>query len=366
MEPMNLIQPRRFHPWKALWVLAVLIAVFVYTSRRDTPGPANPSWTGKTMGSTYSVKLVGSRLSAPQLENLKAAVDAALVEVNRQMSHYVTNSELSRFNQSTSTAPFEVSEAFAGVTRFALELSEKTDGMFDPTLGPLIDLWGFGPKPRRDTEPSESEIAAAEALCGYRHLSVVSNRFLQKDIPGLRLNLSAIAAGYGSDEAARVIRAAGISNLFVDVTGEVLAFGVNAEGNPWRVGVDLPDPDSMPGENLATVLHLSAGSAVATSGNYRNFFQDENGRVYSHIFNPKLGRPVSHNLASVSVAATNCMVADGLSTTLFVLGPVEGPKWIETYPGAAALFIVRNEDGSFTQFASRGFAAMTGYAPPSP
>jgi FAD:protein FMN transferase len=356
------IQPHRFHPWKALWILAL----FLCACGCHTPGPANPSWGGQTMGSTYSVKLVGSRLSAPKLEDLKAAVDAALVEVNRQMSHYMTNSELSLFNRSTSTAPYEVSPSFATVTRFSLELSGKTDGMFDPTLGPLIDLWGFGPKPRRDTEPSESEIAAAEALCGFRHLSVVSNRFLQKDIPGLHLNLSAIAAGFGADEAARVIRAAGISNLFVDVTGEVVAFGLNAEGRPWRVGVDWPDPDSPPGGNLAAVLHLSSGTAVATSGNYRNFFRDENGRVYSHIFNPKLGRPVSHNLASVSVAATNCMVADGLSTTLFVLGPEEGRRWIETYPGAAALFIVRNEDGSYTPFASRGFEAMTGYVPPAP
>ncbi len=365
MTFMNIIQPRRFNPWKALWVLAVLVAVFVYTSRRDARGPADPAWTGQTMGTTYSIKVAGSRLTQRQLAQLQADVDARLVEVNQEMSHYVTNSELSLFNQFTGATPFRVSASFAGVTQFALDLSRRSNGAFDPTLGPLIDVWGFGPKARRETPPNDEELAAARQACGYHHLSVVSNAFLQKDIPGIHLNLSAVAKGYGVDEAARVIRSRGLTNLFVEIGGEVVAFGFNTDGQKWRVGVDAPDPDLLPGEVLEAILHLS-GTAVATSGDYRNFFQDAEGHRYSHILNPATARPITHNLGAVSVVSSNCMTADGLATTLFVLGPVEGLRWIEDYPGAAALFIVRNEDGSFTQFASRGFEAMTGYAPPAP
>jgi thiamine biosynthesis lipoprotein len=274
------------------------------------------------------------------------------------MSHYQPDSELSRFNRAESTNPLAVSAGFARVVRFALELHERSGGVFDPTLGPLIDLWGFGaPGPVKEV-PSGEDIAEALTLVGARHLSITSDGRLRKDIPGLHLNLSAVAKGSGVDEAARVIREHGFSNVFVEIGGEVVTFGHNAEGQPWRIGVDAPRPDALPGEELETILHLS-GLAVATSGDYRNYFVDRQGTRYAHILDPRTGRPIQHNLASVSVVAPDCMTADGLATALFVMGVEEGMKWLETWPGIGALFIVREADGRFVCRPSPGFLELT-------
>jgi thiamine biosynthesis lipoprotein len=359
---MSLVQPRPFHPVRTAWVLAVLIAFFLYTVRRDARGPANPAWTGETMGTTYSIKLADSTLTQKQLAGLRTAVSGRLAELNRQMSHYRPDSEISRFNRNRSTDPFPVSESFATVARFAVELNRQSDGAFDPALAPLIDLWGFGPKGRRDAPPAEDDIRSALAVSGCRHLRVTDRGELQKDIPELELDLGAVVPGFGADEVARVIRSFGVSNLFVELGGEILAFGHNPDGGKWRVGIETPDAGRLPGSSIEAVLRVS-GFAVATSGDYRNYFEGPDGRRYTHILDPRAGRPVRHNLASVSVAAGTCLEADGLATALFVMGAGEGPRWVEDRPGAAALFIVREEDGSFREIASSTFAAMTGYEP---
>lgn len=342
--------------------LAVAVCL-LYVSSRSGPGPRDPAWTGATMGTTYSIRLAGSALTRSQLVDLRAEVDRALAEVNRQMSHYDPDSELSRFNRSRSTAPFAVSAPFASVVRFAVELHRRSGGLFDPTLGPLINLWGFGPAGRIENPPTPEQVRSTLRTVGGRHLSVPSDTEIGKDIPELQLNLSAVAKGYGVDEAARVIRARGLANVFVEIGGEVATFGHNAVGGKWRVGVETPDPRAIPGESLEAVLELS-DLAVATSGDYRNFFEDAQGRRYAHILNPHTGYPAKHNLASVSVVASSCLVADGLATTLFVMGAEEGMEWLKGQPGAEALFIVRHPDGTFAQLASPGFEKLTGYRVP--
>lgn len=351
---MKVIQPRPFHPWKTLWVLSVLIVFFVYLSLRDTPGPRHPSWQGQTMGTLYSIRLADSTLTTKQLKELQAQVDDLLIAFNRQMSHYDPESELSRFNASTSAAPFTVSPSFARVTRFALWLNNRSRGLFDPTLGPLIRLWGFGPGGRILHAPDDAAIAQARNKTGARFLRVIGNDRLQKDIPELELNLSAVAKGAGVDEVARFIMDRGATNVFVEIGGEVVAYGHNAKGQPWRVGIETPRPDALPGEAIELVIELS-GKAIATSGDYRNYFEDENGRRFSHILNPTTGRPIEHNLASVSVIAPDCMTADGLATTLFVMGLDEGMPLVESWPDAEALFITRESDGTFKHTASAGF-----------
>lgn len=355
---MQIIQPRRLHPWKTIWVLAVLIALFIYLTRRDTPGPKHPSWTGKTMGTLYTIKLADSQFTTKQLDAVKSEVDALLRELNRQMSHYQPDSELSQFNRSPSTAPFKVSEPFARVTRFAVELCRRSGGAFDPSIEPLINHWGFGPAGRAENPPTKDEISILLATTGCGHLRVTEANELQKDIPELHLNLSAVAKGFGSDEVARAILARGASNVFVEVGGEVAAFGFNAQGKPWRIGIDTPEPHLLPGESIEAVVQLS-GKAIATSGDYRNYVEDEHGNRLSHILDPRTGYPIRHNVASVSVVANDCMTADALATTLFVMGAEDGMRFIEAWADAEALFLIKEADGSFRQAASSGFSQFT-------
>lgn len=358
---MNLIQPRRFHPWKTLWVLLVVIAFAVFTWNRDERAPADVLWTGETMGTTYSMRIANARMSMRDLKALQTDITARLVEVSRQMSHYIPDSEISRFNQSASTGPFEISDPFARVLRFAIDLHKKSGGVFDPALGPLINLWGFGPAGRVTKAPSQEEIDSILSSVGCKHLSMAGETSIRKDVPGLQLNLSAVAKGYGVDEVARTMFDHGLRNYFVEIGGEVVALGHNAKGGPWRVGVEVPDPDALPGEAIEAVLEIT-NAAVATSGDYRNFFVDEEGHRFSHILNPRTGKPITHNLASVTVVADDCMTADGIATTLYVLGAQEGHDWLlKTYPGIEALFIIHSEDGTFVERATPGFEARTGY-----
>ncbi len=358
---MKLIQPRPFHPWKTLSVTGVLLAVLISLSLRDRPADTPIAWSGATMGTTYTIKLAQARLSAQALAALQQEVAATLDEVNRQMSHYRPDSELSQFNRAPAGIPFQISPEFAQVVRYSLDLNGASRGAFDPTLGPLIDLWGFGPAPRSQALPTADEIAAAARLTGCRHLSITDDGKLIKDIPELRLNLSAVAKGFGVDEVARVIRSHGWTNYFVEIGGEVATSGLNAEGQKWRVGIDLPEPGHAPGEELASILHLS-GEAVASSGDYRTYREKPDGQRASHLLDPRTGKPVEHTLAGVTVVAENCMTADALATTLFVMGPEEGRAWINQVPRAHALFLIHQPDGTFTHITSAEFEQ---WMPPS-
>jgi thiamine biosynthesis lipoprotein len=320
------------------------------------------SWQGQTMGSTYTVKIVDAQLSDQQVEALKSEVDQRLKEVNRQMSHYQPDSELSRFNRAPARAPFKISPEFARVMRQSLELNRRSQGAFDPTLGPVIGLWGFGAETEVKAVPSESQLREGMARTGCQHLRVTENQELVKDIPDLQLNLSAIAKGFGVDEMARVLRGHGLTNIYVSISGEVFALGHNARGQKWQVGIAAPVLDWRPGDPVVSVLSVS-GQAVSSSGDYQKYFVDAKGRRLCHIFDPKTGWPVQHNLGSVSVVADNCTTADSLSTTLFVLGPEAGLRFIESWTNAAALFVVRESDKKPQVILSSRFAAMTGYQP---
>jgi FAD:protein FMN transferase len=305
---------------------------------------------------------VDAPLSPRQIEALKTEVDQRLKEVNRQMSHYQPDSDLSRFNRAPANVPFKVPPEFARVVRQALELNRLSQGAFDPTLGPVIDLWGFGPQTDVHVVPSEAQLREAMQKTGCRHLSVTANDELVKDIPDLRLNPSSLVKGFGADEMARVLRAHALTNLYVAISGDVFTSGHNPKGRKWQVGISAPLLKWTPGDPVAAVLSLS-DQAVSTSGDNEKFFIDAQGRRWGHIFNPKTGHPVQHNLASVSVVADSCMSSSSLATTLFVLGPEAGPPFIESWTNAAALFIVREPDGKMRPIPSSRFARMTGYQP---
>lgn len=358
------IQPRRLRPLQMLWVAAVLAALFVWTLRRHPPAATAREalrMDGFTMGTTWSVRIADPQVRPADLPALRAAVESALAEVNRQMSTYDPSSEISRFNDSPAGVAVEISPDFDRVLRFALTLAEQSGGAFDPTVGPLVELWGFGRKPRSSqAPPTEEEIAAVREAVGYAKVTLDGEGRLTKTHDGVRLDLNAVAKGYGVDAAARALGERGLKNFFVEVGGEVVVRGERAGGGPWRIGVDRPRPDSAPGEAIERVLHIR-DAAVATSGDYRNYHRDEtSGEVYAHIFDPRTGRPVRRMAGSVTVIADECLKADGLATALYVLGPEEGLDWLaRTYPEADALFIVRHPDGALEQRASARFDERT-------
>lgn len=360
---MNSVQvPARHLPYLAMKARpSLLIAATMASACASLRGAERPvtAWEGRTMGSVYTVKLVEPRLPPAGLVALRAEVEARLAELNRQMSHYDPDSELSRFNRAPAKLPFPVSPEFAKVVRFSLELSRRSGGAFDPTLGPVINLWGFGEKSVPRAVPPEPALQAARALTGWRHLAVTPAGELVKELPGLSLNLGGVAKGFGTDEIVAVLRRHGITDAYVAIAGEVRVTGRNARAEKWHVGIAAPVDHWRADDPMATGVRL-ADQSLSTSGDYQNFYFDPRGGRLCHIIDPRTGWPVQHLLGGVSVVAPDSMSADALGTALFVLGPVEGLKWIDAWEGAAALFIVRQPDGSFRRIPSARFAAMTG------
>ena len=310
------------------------------------------------MGTTYSIKAFNNDLSASDFKALREDVESLLEDLNDQMSTYRKESEISRFNRSDSTDPFKVSPSFAEVAQVALDVGKRSDGAFDPTLDPLINLWGFGNRGRSPDLPSDEQIQLALGKTGYANLEVLAPDRIRKKLPVLQLNLNAIAKGYAVDAVSDLLRSRGLANTLVEIGGEIYASGLGEEGRPWKVGIETPNPDSLPGESLNAVIEL-ADKAIATSGKYRNFILDEDGNTLSHILDPRSGRPVTHRLASVSVVANDCIFADGIATAAFVMGAEEGLVWIESMNDVEALFIVAEGDGGFRQIASSGFAILS-------
>ncbi len=264
---------------------------------------------GPTMGTTWQL-----RASAPFPVGLAEQVRQKLAAWEAVLSHWQPTSAVSQFNASQSTdwipAPAELVE----VVELAQQIGAETDHALDITLGPLIDLWGFGVAGRRDSPPTEAEIAAAKAHCGWQHLHARQQPpALRKDIPQLRINVSAVAEGWALDHLARHLEAAGLTNFLLEIGGEVLARG------EWRVGIQTPA--APPGESEQTLLLRD--QALATSGVYRQRFTTD-GRDYAHIIDPATARPIAHRLASVSVLHAQAAQADGFATALLVLGPEKG------------------------------------------
>ncbi len=294
---------------------------------------------GQTMGTTYMVKVFDPPSDLE--ETITEAVDAELRRVNDQMSTYLKSSEISRFNKSDSTDWFDVSPETASVVEYALEVSGKTDGAFDPTVGPLVNLWSFGPEKRNQTVPSDSEIETTRKQIGFQNLEVRKDPpAIRKSIAEIQIDLSAIAKGHGVDRVIDLLSERGAKNVFVEIGGEVRVLGDKA-GAPWMVGIQRPDSEL----NALLVRRPLREAAMATSGDYRNRFEID-GQLFSHTIDPRTGRPVTHDLASVTVIARNCMQADAWATAINVLGPDAGLQAAKDN-GLDALLVSRIGD-SFT------------------
>jgi thiamine biosynthesis lipoprotein len=306
------------------------------------------SFDGATMGTTYSVKLAHP-LQRIDPSILAHDIAGLLESVNQRMSTYLASSELSRFNDASPERSTAISTDTLTVISESKRLHRLTGGAFDPTVGPLVDLWGFGPEGGKQSVPSSRKIKAAAEAIGFAKVeSDDGTSSIHKQTPGTRLDLSGVAKGFAVDKVAEHLNAAGIEDYLVEVGGELRASGHGVGGRPWRVGIEKPAPAY---GAVQHVVHLG-GEALATSGNYRIFFEQA-GRRYSHIINPKTGHPVEHDLASVSVIAATTLEADALSTSLLVLGAQAGMKLAEEQE-IQAFFIVGG-DGSFEELASPAF-----------
>lgn len=291
------------------------------------------------MGTTFEVKIVAppDSASAPDLqEELQQALDA----IENLASTYIEQSELSMFNSNASTDWIGVSPQLCYTVARALELARRTDGAFDITVGPLVNLWGFGPSGVRSQPPSDAEIARLMMQIGFAKLQADCERpALRKQHSQLFVDLSGWAKGFAADQLAEILLAQGIDNFLIEVGGEMRVQGSNAQGKPWAVAIEKPITDS---REVQSILPLS-NTGLATSGDYRNYFEHD-GLRYSHTIDPRSGKPISHQLASVTVFAESAADADGLATAMLVLGPVEGPALARRL-GAEALFLVRTPTG---------------------
>lgn len=313
----------------------------------DTPaasGQAELHLTGNTMGTYYSIKVVGTKKD--QAQHLQGQIDQRLNVVNQQMSTYLADSELSRFNQSQSDGRFAVSVDTAEVVTAALQMGKQTQGALDVTVGPLVNLWGFGPDERPVEVPTQAQLTDALAVTGLEHLRVeidAQGQYLYKAIPELYVDLSSIAKGFGVDVVSEYLNEQGITNHLVEIGGEVRLSGHNGHHKPWTIAVERPHNDDGRSNELVQQVIVAGNNSVATSGDYRNYYELDGQRL-SHTIDPTTGHPITHNLASVTVIHASCMIADGLATALTVMGTEQALAYAEQHELAVYL-LSKTEDG---------------------
>lgn len=307
--------------------------------------------SGETMGTTYNIVAV----DVPQeltREQLFAAVEKELKAVNASMSNWDPNSEVSLFNASGDTAPVSISSEFAHVMTGANQVHELSDGKFDVTLGPLIDLWGFGAKKPGDPVPSSGQIDAALAQIGQSEMITLQGEMLSKAMPETSINLSAIAKGYGADAVAQVLLDLGVERYLVEIGGDLVSAGLNAEGKAWVIGIERPDAAA---RGIEMILPVS-DKGMATSGDYRNFFEQDGVR-YSHLIDPTTGYPVTHRTTSVTVVADSGMMADAWATAMMIVGDEAGMVIAEAND-MAVFFISRAPADAENEFVTRASSAF--------
>ncbi|GAB4378559.1 MAG: FAD:protein FMN transferase [Calditrichia bacterium] len=339
---------------KRILYLLIIITLFLQTGcLRQTSSSQLHVVNGATMGTTYSVKILKSDVERSGVENskLETGIDSTLQALNQQMSTYIDSSEISLFNRWQQTDWFPISPDFARVLEQALQISRESEGAFDITVEPLVNLWGFGPEKREVLVPTEEEITARKKLVGYHHLSVRhSPPAVKKDLPGVQCDLGAIAKGYAVDKIAEYLDSLNLSNYMVEIGGEIRTRGKNANGKPWRIGIATPEEIV----DVYKVLPLS-NIGIATSGDYRNYFEKDGVR-YSHTIDPQTGRPITHKLASVSVVHPSCMVADAFATAIDVMGPEKGYQF--ALQKELPVFMIVREKNNFAEKVTPQFEQM--------
>ena len=336
------------HMARSLTGLSAIAGIALLATACTPPGAAL-TVTGATMGTSYSVQLIDPSVALRDPAHLNRRLAARLRHINAVLSTYDRASDISRVNAAQHTRWIPVSPLLVARVRDAEYYAELSQGAFDISIGPLVNLWGFGPQRPRHTVPSAAAVAAAKALVGRQRIETRTRPpALRKLHRGVRIDLSAIAKGYAVDALAHLLDEHGADNYLVEIGGELRVKGVNATGSAWRIGIERPNATTRQAQHI---LRLS-NQAMATSGDYRNYFITD-GQRYAHTINPATGYPVKHHLASVSVIADHCAQADALATALMAMGPHRA-KALAERKHIAALFIERTAQG-FATTASTAF-----------
>jgi len=287
--------------------------------------------TGFIFGTVYHVTYQYNR-------DLKDEIEAELSKVDNSLSPFNNQSVITAVNQNKNP---EVNEMFSDVFNLAEQVSQETDGAFDITVAPMVNLWGFGFK--KGISPSKQKIDSLRQIVGYKKVSLRDGHVIKAD-KRIMLDCSAIAKGYGSDVVARYLRSKGITNFMIEIGGEIVTSGKSEKRLPWKIGVTKPTDDSLnTNQELETVLNVT-DKAMATSGNYRNFYY-KGGKKYAHTIDPKTGYPVQHSLLSATVLASNCATADAYATAFMVLGIDKAKVVLQKHPELMAYFIYAGPDG---------------------
>nr|WP_321457895.1 FAD:protein FMN transferase [uncultured Cohaesibacter sp.] len=304
------------------------------------------------MGTSYTIKALHARGKVSD-EELYNDIKSTLDKANEALSNWKEESEISIFNASSSTDWLSISPNFHEVLKEAQDIHKLSGGRFDITVSPLVDLWGFGPEDN-ENPPTNEQIQEAMANVGQTDLLEVKDQppMVRKLKPGVTITLGAIAKGYSADLIGRTLAKHGITNYLVEIGGDLMVHGLNDMGEPWQIGIEKPDEAGRSVQLVVPVRDMG----IATSGDYRNFYFNDEGQRMSHIIDPLTGRPVTHNLASVTVLAPNGMRADGLATALLVLGEKDGRALADRLDIPA--YFIRREESGFVTSSSKAFDAL--------
>ena len=309
-------------------VLAVIVAIGLMLGHKNVPYQHN---SGYIFGTSYNITYQCD-------DDHKADIEKVLVDVDASLSPFNDTSIITHVNRNEDVV---LDKLFLDVFRLAQKINEDTEGAFDITVAPLVNAWGFGFK--NGVNPDEKVIDSLRQVVGFQKVRLEGDKIVKTD-PRVMLDCSAIAKGYGVDVVANLLRKFGIKNFMVEIGGEVVTSGVNRERMPWRIGVTKPTDDSLSINNeLQTVINVT-DKAMATSGNYRNFYY-KGGRKYAHTIDPKTGYPVQHSILSATVIADDCATADAYATSFMVMGLEKSKKVLERHPEMMVYFIYSDEKG---------------------
>ena len=296
--------------------------------------------SGNTMGTTYSVKLVSIN-SGINIQSIEDGIDSILVSINKQMSTWDPTSDISKFNSLTSIEPLSISDDLVHVIDNSINISKKTNGLFDITVYDLMRIWGFGPNPM-STFPKNDDIDQVLKITGYENINITNKKISKNNIK-VKLDLNAIAKGFGVDKVFQFIRSEEFEDVFVEIGGEVRFTGKNRKNQNWSIGIEDPMINGMTQDEIAAIISFSE-SAIATSGNYRNIVNLD-GELLGHTINPRTGFPIQTDVISVTVLSQSCMIADAWATALMVMDHNTGYAMVEDESDIDAIWILKDNNG---------------------
>ena len=316
--------------WQLPFLAFLVIGTVIIVSRQQSTPYQHDR--GMVFGTVYHITYQSSK-------SLQKDIEAELAKVDASLSPFNERSIITAVNENRDTV---VNKMFSDVFALAMKISDSTNGAFDITVAPLVNAWGFGFK--GGAMPSRHKVDSLKALVGYHKVSLTNGRVSKTD-PRIMLDCSSIAKGYGCDVVAKFLSAKGIDNYMVEIGGEIVTRGISEKRLPWKIGVTKPTDDSLNvNQEIQTIINVT-DKAMATSGNYRNFYY-KNGRKYAHTIDPSTGYPVQHNILSSTVIADDCATADAYATAFMVMGLDKAKAILSRHPELMAYFILASDDGT--------------------